>query len=198
MVRHPRGSHYIVCVHTHRCLWNWPNHKTNQFIRRCHPYARKSASKAVLGRMQLNLHATRPTHRGASRLVQAMSAWSVKTRRAPSRLCRDARVYSQSTAAMHGMSTAPSPTIEYHMHTYIDTCKHTSTTRQPAQLAPPPCPVVICQYVDHVPYTVQLCGLSLTRCSRSSGVRDEPAWPTFYRPPVGGPRDGDEHLLLPG
>ena len=55
-------------------------------IRRCHPYARKPASQAVVGiidRMQLTLHATRPTPHGASRLVQAMSAWSVKTRRAP-------------------------------------------------------------------------------------------------------------------
>ena len=30
-------------------------------IRRCHPYARKSASQAVLSRMQLTLHATRRT-----------------------------------------------------------------------------------------------------------------------------------------
>ena len=36
---------------------------------------------------------TRPTPHGASRLVQGMSAWSVKTRHAPSRHCRDARVY---------------------------------------------------------------------------------------------------------
>ena len=54
---------------------------------------RKSASQAVLSRMKLTFHATRrtPTH-GASRLVQAMPAWSVKTRRAPTRHCGDARV----------------------------------------------------------------------------------------------------------
>ena len=39
------------------------------------------------------LHATRRTPHVASRLVQAVPAWSVKTQRAPSRHCRDARVY---------------------------------------------------------------------------------------------------------
>ena len=52
----------------------------------------KYASQAVLSTMQLTLHATRRTTHGASRLVQAMSAWSVKTSRAPSRHCSDARV----------------------------------------------------------------------------------------------------------
>ena len=65
--------------------------KQNRFIGRCHPYARKSASQAVLGRMRLTVHATRRTPHGASRLVLAVSAWRVKTRRAPSRRCRDAR-----------------------------------------------------------------------------------------------------------
>ena len=41
------------------------------------------------------------TSRFASRLVQAMPAWSVKTRRAPSRHCGDARVYDRSNRAMH-------------------------------------------------------------------------------------------------
>ena len=79
--------------------------KQNQFIRRCHSYARNSAAQAVLSRMQLTLHATRRTPHGASRLVLAMSAWSVKTRRAQSRHCRDARVYDHMTTAMHDMST---------------------------------------------------------------------------------------------
>ena len=74
-----------------------------------------SASQAVLSRMQLTLYATRPTPHGASRLVQAMSAWSAKTRRAPSRHYRDAMVYGHTTTVMHGMSTpnpalAPTPT----------------------------------------------------------------------------------------
>ena len=46
----------------------------------------------VLDRMQLTLNALHRTSHDASRLVLAM-AWSVKTRRSPSRRCRDARVY---------------------------------------------------------------------------------------------------------
>ena len=43
------------------------------------------------------------------RLMQAMSVWSVKTRRAPSRHCtsRDARVYGHTTTVMYDMSTPP-------------------------------------------------------------------------------------------
>ena len=67
----------------------------------------KSASQAVLSRMQLTLHATRRTPHGASGLAQAMSAWSAESRPAPSRRCRDARVYIHSTTAMHDMSTPP-------------------------------------------------------------------------------------------
>ena len=56
--------------------------------------------------MQFTLHATRQqTPHGASRLVQAMSAWLVKTRRAPSQHSRDARVYGHTTTAMHKLST---------------------------------------------------------------------------------------------
>ena len=40
-------------------------------------------------------------------LVQAMSAWVMKTRRAPSRHSRDTRVYSHTTTAMHKVSTPP-------------------------------------------------------------------------------------------
>ena len=48
-------------------------------------------------RTRLSLHASRPAPHGASRLVQAMCAWSVKTRRVPSRHCRDATVYGHTT-----------------------------------------------------------------------------------------------------
>ena len=65
--------------------------------------------KAVLSRTQLTLHATRRTPHGASRLVLAMYAWSVKTRHAPSRHCRDARVYGHTTTAMHDVNTPPLP-----------------------------------------------------------------------------------------
>ena len=42
-------------------------------------------------------------------LVQATSAWFVKTRHAPSRHSRDARVYGHTTTAMHKLSTPPRP-----------------------------------------------------------------------------------------
>ena len=57
--------------------------------------SRNSTSQAVLtsNSMQLILHATRQTPHGASRSLQAKCAWSVKTRRGPSRHCTDARVH---------------------------------------------------------------------------------------------------------
>ena len=58
--------------------------------------------------MQFTLHATHRTPPGASRLVQAMPAWLVKTRRAPARHSRDARVYGHTTTTMPKLS-APSP-----------------------------------------------------------------------------------------
>ena len=63
----------------------------------------------LLSSMQLARHATRRTLHRASRLVQAMSAWSVKSRRAPSRHCRDARVYGHMTTAMHDIEYTPLP-----------------------------------------------------------------------------------------
>ena len=45
----------------------------------------KPASQGVLSGMQLTVRVTRRKPHGASRFVQAMSAWSVETRRAPSR-----------------------------------------------------------------------------------------------------------------
>ena len=73
----------------------------------------KPVLRAVLGRMQFTLHATRRTPHGASsRLVQANACpWSMKTRRAPSRHSRDARVYSHTTTAMHKLSTPPTSTV---------------------------------------------------------------------------------------
>ena len=63
--------------------------------------------------MQFTLHATRRTPHGASCLVQAMSTWLVKTRRAPSRHSRDARVYGHTTTAMHKLSTPPPPLLQH-------------------------------------------------------------------------------------
>ena len=57
----------------------------------------RSASQTVLSRMQLTLRATHRTpHGGASCLVLVMSAWSVNTRLAPPRHCRDARAYGHT------------------------------------------------------------------------------------------------------
>ena len=81
--------------------------------RRCHPHAIKSASKAALTAvvecsspsMRLAQHLTL-----AARLVQAMSAWLVKTRRAPPRHCSDARVYDHTTTtATHDKEYNPPP-----------------------------------------------------------------------------------------
>ena len=55
------------------------------------------------------LHATRPTPHGALRLVQEVSACSVKTRCAPSWYCKDGRVYAYTTTVMHDMSTPRPP-----------------------------------------------------------------------------------------
>ena len=60
----------------------------------------KSASRAFLSRMQRTLHAPRRTPNGASRLVLSISAWSVKTRCAPSRRYRVARVYGHTSVRL--------------------------------------------------------------------------------------------------
>ena len=74
----------------------------------------KSVLRAVLGRIQFTLHATCRTPHGASRLVQAMSAWLVKTRRGPSRRSRDARGYGHTNTAMPKLSTPlPSPSAPH-------------------------------------------------------------------------------------
>ena len=77
----------------------WPHHKTKQLIgavihmQESRHRVPKSILRAVLGRMQFTVHATRRTCHGASRLVQAMSAWLMKARRAPCRHSRDTRVF---------------------------------------------------------------------------------------------------------
>ena len=73
----------------------------------------KPVLRAVHARMQFALHAIRRTPHGASRLELAMSAWLVKTRRAPSGHSRDARVYGHTTKAMHKLSTPPPPRVAW-------------------------------------------------------------------------------------
>ena len=102
-VRHPRGSYIIYPLLSLEATTPENPPPINSMLSSiC-----KSASQAVLSRMQLTLHATRRTPHGASGLAQAMSAWSAESRPAPSRRCRDARVYIHSTTAMHDMSTPP-------------------------------------------------------------------------------------------
>ena len=63
---------------------------------------------------------TRRTHHGATRFVHAMSAWSEKTRRAPSRHSRVARVYGHTTTAKHEMDASPiSPIFHVTLNTRI-------------------------------------------------------------------------------
>ena len=57
--------------------------------------------------MQLALHAKCRAPHGALRLVEATFSRSVRTRRVPSRHCRDARVYGHATMVMPDMSTPP-------------------------------------------------------------------------------------------
>ena len=102
MVRQPRGS----CIVTTSLEVATPENEINSCDAVIH-MQKKSVSKAALCRVQPALHVTRRTPHGALRLVQAVSAWSVKPRRAPSRHCRDARVYGHTTTPIYGMSTPP-------------------------------------------------------------------------------------------
>ena len=117
MVRHPRGSCTVLPIAVTGVAI--PEHKVYIIRAVIHTQESrhkvpKSVVRAVLGRMQFTLHATRRTPQGASRMVQAMSAWLVKTRRAPSRHSRDARIYGHTTMAMHKLSTRPlSPNLPY-------------------------------------------------------------------------------------
>ena len=90
------SSIFSECLNIYRCTTKMMSQKKNVKI------------PMILPLPPPPRHATRRPPHGASRLVRAMSAWLVKTRRAPSRHNRDARVYGQTTTAMHKLST-PSP-----------------------------------------------------------------------------------------
>ena len=101
----------------------------------------KSVLRAILGRMQFTVHATRRTPHGASRLVRAMSAWLVKTRRAPSRHSRDTRVYGHKDYSHAQIENPPSPTplrsppvVPWMHHAPFGSQNKTAVTR-----AAPPC-----------------------------------------------------------
>ena len=105
MVRHPRSSYIVYPLLSLEVATpeNKPIYSTLLSICNKVRRTRGFASQAVLSidRMQLALHATRPTPHGASRLVQARSAWTGKTRRAPSGHCSDEKVYGNTTTAAH-------------------------------------------------------------------------------------------------
>ena len=110
MVRRPptRQLH----SNTHCCVWIGHARKQSNSLAlsiSSRHKVLKSVSRAVLGRVQFTLHATRRTPHGASRLVQTKCAWSVNTRRASSRPSRDARVYGHTTTAMHKTEYTPPP-----------------------------------------------------------------------------------------
>ena len=96
MVGHPRGSDTVYPLLSLEVAT-----PENKLIHWTLSSICKSALKTVLSRMQLTLHATLPTPHGASRLVQARSAWTGKTRRAPSGHCSDEKVYGNTTTAAH-------------------------------------------------------------------------------------------------
>ena len=102
MARHPRGSYIVTPLLSLEVVT--PENKLAHSSR--HP-CEKSTSPAVFSRIQLTLCATRRTPHGALRLVQATPAWSVKTRRAPSRHCRGARVSGHTTTAMNDIECTP-------------------------------------------------------------------------------------------
>ena len=111
-VRHLRGSYIVITIAVSGVAT--PENKALLIDAVIHTHegrhkVPKSVLRAILGRMKFTFHATRRTPRGASRLVQAMSAWFVKTRRAPSRHSRDARVCGHTTTAMHKLSAASPP-----------------------------------------------------------------------------------------
>ena len=111
ILRHPRGSYIEITI----VVSGVAHQKTKLLIgavihgQENRHKVPKSVLRVVLGRMRFTLRATRRTPHGAMRLVHAMSAWLVKTRRAPSRHSRDARVYGHTTTAMHILSTPPLP-----------------------------------------------------------------------------------------
>ena len=73
----------------------------------------------------------RRTPHGASRLVRAMPACLVKTRRAPSRHSKEARVYGHTTTVMHNLSTPPppSPSREFQSGSLLDNGERTNAQR---------------------------------------------------------------------
>ena len=144
MVWHPRGSYIVLSL-----LWNCLHRKLNQLIKAVVHVQVRLTSGPYCSRMQLTLRATCQTPHGAPRLVQALSAWSMKTRHAPFRHCSDARVYGHTTTSMHEIGyIAP---IEYTPPPYHH---HHQTPPPPLHPPPPrslpsPSPISITMFFPH-------------------------------------------------
>ena len=91
----------------------------HKLSRRYHPCPSKYARGAeirlttVLSKVLLTRHATRRTPHGASRLLDATFAWSVKTRPTPSRIRRDASVYGHMTTGMSDNEYPPQDCVTF-------------------------------------------------------------------------------------
>ena len=122
----PYATAYLVESHTLKHTKIQHPAPPNSFHATIHMQDSPPHKRFLRRRMQLTLHASGRTPHGASLcLVQAMSAWSVKTRRAPSRLCRDARVYGHTTTVMHGRSVPFPHTCMLHLSLF-----HSRTIQQ--------------------------------------------------------------------
>ena len=87
--------------------------------------------------MQPTLHATRPTPHSASRLVQAMPAWSVKTRCVPSMYYREARVYVKPYYYGHAVHEYTSLPLSPSLHRFTPPATKRRPPVGPLRLQPP-------------------------------------------------------------
>ena len=112
--RHPRGSYLSIVYSLLFLEVATPDIRSssstlssvgNKTCGKC----RSPPDKWFFNRMQLTLHATRQIPHGTLRLVQAMSAWSLKNPTCSVRHCTDGRAYGHTTAAMHDNAYTPAP-----------------------------------------------------------------------------------------
>ena len=102
---------------THCCIWRGHARKQSNSVapssmnKKVGTRCRSPSYERFLEGCSSPIHATRRTPHGASRLVQAMSTWSVKARHAPSRHSRIARVDGRTTTAMHDNRVHPIPIL---------------------------------------------------------------------------------------
>ena len=92
-----------------------PHRKTYQLMSLKLSSMCKAFSQAVLGRMDATHRSCDPLNTPPRVTLGASNvSWSVKTRRAPSRRCRDAMVYRLTTTAMHDIEHTPHPSHSRH------------------------------------------------------------------------------------